>query len=374
MTVPGADRVPRRARSWLLVIGVLVVIGVVAGAIAAVVAVEPRRSAAPPADSTNVIVSLSPVGGQLPEGGTQTRENAHQQVAEAAATGARGIRVTADVSWLCGADRRCTTEPIDPLVERAAGLGLLVYLHVNSTPGWMDERGTWYAPLGPDADVWADLFAQFVERFGTQVAGYEVWNEPNNEAAWRQGPDPRAYAYLLRAVWTAADAVEPEAQIIGGVLSNNDLGYMHALSGALAELGGDAGNRFFYDQLGVHPYAGDDDEGYDPQTAAGSRDVETHLGTKDMTFLGLERLREQVHEDEGIWRDVVVGEFGYDTTPGAWYFVPEPVRSAYLVAALRRSADWPWVTGFTLYTGDGFAIDGTASAAALRAGAGDREI
>jgi hypothetical protein len=308
---------------------------------------------------TKVVVQLSPVGGDRADGSTQTREKAEAEVWAAAEAGALGIWMTADVSWLCDDELRCTTAPLDPLVDRADELGLRVYLHVNSTPEWMDGRGTWFAPEGRDAEVWAGLFAQLVERFGTRVTGYEVWNEPNLVDFWQQGPDPRAYAALLKEVWTAADAVDPDAQIIGGVLSNNDLGYMHELSTALAELGGDASNRFFYDQLGVHPYAGADGVGYDPRV------VETPYGVKDMTFRGLERLRAQVHEDEGIWRQVVVGEFGYDTTPGNFYYVPEPVRGAYLTAALDQAAAWPWLDGFTVYTGEGFAVAGTPSATAL---------
>lgn len=345
---------------WLVVTAVLALAGV-----GALTLLPGDGSGDASRGRTKVVVPLSPVGGQLADGSTQTRENVEAEVTRAAAQGAAGVRVTADISWLCEPDLTCTTAPLDPLVERADELGLRVYLHVNSTPEWMDARGTWYAPVGRDAEIWADLFAQLVERFGTRIAGYEVWNEPNIVEAWRQGPDPRQYAALLKEVWTAADAVDPDAQIIGGVLSNNDLGYMHELSTALADLGGNASNSFFYDQLGVHPYAGGDGEGYDPREDAGSRDVETPLGPKDMTFLGLERLRAQVHEDEGIWRHVVVGEFGYDTTPGNFYYVPEPIRGAYLTAALDQAASWPWLDGFTVYAGEGFAVAGTPSETAL---------
>jgi len=185
-----------------------------------------------------------------------------------------------------------------------------VYLHINSTPGWMDERGRWYPPVRENAVEWAELFAQFVGRFGTQVAGYEVWNEPNNSEFWRPVPDAGAYADLLKAVWIAAKAVNPRVQLIGGVLSNNDLGYMGQLDAGLADRGGNIANRFFYDLLGVHPYAGGPSSGYHPLKPAGSADEQTSNGVKDMTFLGLERLRKQVAADEGIWRDVVVGEFG----------------------------------------------------------------
>ena len=143
------------------------------------------------------------------------------------------------------------------------------------------------------------------------------------------------------------------------------MGYMRQLSAALAERSGNRDNSFFYDQLGVHPYAGREGEGYDPRLDPGSDDVATPFGVKDMTFRGLERLRAQVHEDEGIGRHVVVGEFGYDTTPGNFYYVPEPVRGRYLTAALEQAAAWPWLDGFTVYTGDGFAVAGTPSETAL---------
>lgn len=356
---PGARS---RGRSAFVI--ALVVAVVAAGAIAFVV--TRGESTDPPARGENVLaVGISPVGGRVGDG-VQTVESAQAAVEQAADDGAVALRLTADVSWLCSAPGECETAPLEPIVDRAGDLGLRVYLHVNSTPGWMDDRGTWWAPVEADAEVWGELFAEFVARFGTEVAGYEVWNEPNNEAAWQQGPDPEEYADLLKASWTAAKDVEPNAQVIGGALSNNDLGYMHRLSEALADRGGNAENRFFYDQLGVHPYAGDSTEGYDPDLEPGSRDTQTEFGAKDMTFRGLERLREQVAADEGIWRDVVIGEFGYDTTPGNWYHVPEPRRSEYLASALRRAATWSWVKAFTIYSGEGYEIEGTPSAAALR--------
>src|SRR5205823_2061573 len=133
-----------------------------------------------------------------------------------------GVQVTADISWLCGPDRHCDTAPLEPVVARAKQLGLSVYVQANSTPSWMDPRGTWYAPTGGNAVVWGQLFGQLVARFGTDVAGYEVWNEPNNPSAWMQGPDPGQYAYLLKAAWTEARKADLHAQVIGAVLSNND--------------------------------------------------------------------------------------------------------------------------------------------------------
>jgi Cellulase (glycosyl hydrolase family 5) len=353
---------PRRRRGWWAAGAAALAAG---GVATGVMVSGGEELVDPPEHGANVMVlQLGPVGAEGPGGEIQDEDSVVAEVDRAAAYGAAGVRVTAAISWLCPTPR-CTTEPLEPLVERARERGLKVYLHVNSTPEWIDDRGIWYGPEGEGAEEWAALFAQLVARFGTDVAGYEVWNEPNTVEAWEQGPDPEAYADLLKAVWTAAKSVNPDVQVIGGVLSNNDLGYMHQLSEALAARGGNAENRFFYDQLGVHPYAGNASEGYDPRLPAGERDVGTDFGVKDMTFRGLERLRAQVHEDEGIWRDVVIGEFGYDTTPGNWYHVEEPERAQYLTDALQQAAAWSWVEGFTVYVGEGFAIDGTPSEAAL---------
>jgi hypothetical protein len=249
---------------------------------------------------------------------------------------------------------------------------MTVFVHVNSMPSWLDGRGRWFGPTGATADRWAQLFAQFPARVGTAVDGYEVWNEPNIVQFWQQGPDAGQYADLLKTVWTRTKAVAPGAQLIGGMLSNNDLGYMHQLSAALRARGGNASNHFFYDLLGVHPYTGGDGVGFDPALPAGSRTVQNTTGEKDMTFRGVERLRAQVAADEGMWRNVVIGEFGYDTQPGNWYYAPEPQRSVYLTSALAISSEWSWMRGLTVYgwtrfSHDGFRIGGTASETAIRA-------
>ncbi|TFV53699.1 hypothetical protein [Blastococcus sp. TF02A-35] len=358
-----------RRLSWVVVPLALVV---AAGAYAVGRTTGPDLATAPPGGV--LVLPVLPVGADQGER-RQTLETAMDDLSDAVRYGAGGIQVTADVRWLCPTET-CDTAPLDPVVARAGELGLRVYLHVNSTPEWMDGRGRWYAPEGADAQRWAALFGQLVDRFGTDVAGYEVWNEPNNPAFWRQGPDAGRYADLLKAVWEETQRRDPDVRLVGGVLSNNDLGYMAELSAALAARGGDAGNGFFYDDLGVHPYSGDEDEGFAPDAPAGSADQQVPTGVKDMTFLGLERLRDQVARDEGIERDVVIGEFGYDTTPGSWYHVPEPRRAEYMAAALRRAAGWDWVRAFTPYTstpadGDGFGIPGTESEAALRRVAAD---
>jgi len=371
--------VPARSLTRPALVSLLLVTALLTGCTAEPGASAPSSSsssssAPPPPERTGTLVlPVVPVGGDLPTG-RQTRRGALADVDHIAATAAGGIRLTADVRWLCDT-KTCTTAPLDPVVARARRLGLRVYLQVNSTPSWLDDRGRWYGPVGDDALVWAGLFAQLVAHFGTTIAGYEVWNEPDLPDFWQQGPDPSEYADLLRAVWTAVQRVQPDAVLIGAVLSNNDLGYMRRLDQALAARGGTPENGFFYDLLGVHPYAGGSGYGLDPASPAGSVTTRTRFGVKDMTFLGIDTLRRQVSQDEGIDRDVFVGEFGYDTVEGGWYHVAEPERATFLRTALELAGSRPWITAFVPYRyirdpSDGFAIRGTASEAVLD-GAGD---
>ena len=141
----------RRSRllgRWILIGLVLVV---VAGGTLLVVSLRGRAPAIEPIEGGRdvMVLPVRPVGGQTPDG-VQTRASAQAEVQSAADFGAAGVRVTADLSWLCGPDRRCDTAPLAPVVQRARQLGLQVYLQVNSTPSWMDRRGTWYAPVGED--------------------------------------------------------------------------------------------------------------------------------------------------------------------------------------------------------------------------------
>jgi hypothetical protein len=364
----GRHRSPHRVKRLPLALALSLATVSIVALVGAVRAEDDEAASQAPASRSVLVLPVLPVGADL-DGGKLSLDEALSRVDDAAEAGAVGVHMTADIHWLCPTPS-CGTEPLEPVIVRAEELGLRVYLHVNSTPEWIDPRGRWFAPVGDGAAVWAGLFAQLVERFGTRVAGYEVWNEPNNAEFWEQGPDAGAYADLMKAVWTASKERNPDARLIGGVLSNNDLGFMEQLSDALAERGGNAENRFFYDDLGVHPYTGDAGEGFAPDLPAGSVEERVATGVKDMTFLGVRRLREQVAGSEGIERDVVIGEFGYTTTSGAWYYVPEPQRSEFMAEALRRAADWEWLQAFTPYTytpedGDGFGIPGTPTEEAL---------
>ncbi len=315
-----------------------------------------------------LVIPVEPVGA-VHLGRTVTAASAAAEIDRAKAKGAVGIRVTVDMNWMCSS-ATCDFSALAPVISAANVRGMKVFLHVNSMPVWLDSRGRWYGPTGTTGQKWAALFAQLTDRFGTSVAGYEVWNEPNLDDYWKQGQNPAEYADLLKSVWTAVKPSQPNVKIIAGALSNNDLGWMRQLSSALKAIGGNAQNRYYYDVIGIHPYTGAAGVGYDPTLPAGARTVDLPRGQKDMTLRGLARVRDQIAAQEGIQRNVFVGEFGYSTIPGRWYHVAEPRRAQYFTKALSVIADWPWLEGFTVYSysddSEGFSVLGTASENALR--------
>ena len=89
---------------------------------------------------------------------------------------------------------------------------------------------------------YARALAFLVRRYGTRVAAWEVWNEPNQRAFFRGSA--RDYAHLLHAV---AARVDPAAVILGGSIAEADPGFVDALYAEHAP----------FDALSVHPYVGD---------------------------------------------------------------------------------------------------------------------
>jgi hypothetical protein len=91
-------------------------------------------------------------------------------------------------------------------------------------------------------------FAAFVGRLARKwagsVAAWEIWNEEESSAWWSGGPDPAAYAQLLKATYPAVKAADPNATVVLGGLVGNDYPF---LEGVYA-----AGGKGYFDAVGVH--------------------------------------------------------------------------------------------------------------------------
>jgi polysaccharide biosynthesis protein PslG len=175
------------------------------------------------------------------------------------------------------------------------------------------------ARYGPGGAFWrlrSDLPALPVDT-------YEIWNEPDNGAFWRPGPDAGRYDALYLTARTAIKDVDPRARVIVGGLTAPST-FLPAMVAARAGIGA------HIDGVAIHPYG--------PSPAA----VLAKVGDARLVLARLGLARTPLY----------VTEFGWSTQPpGTISYLPERLRPSYisatLVALARANCG---VTATTLYT------------------------
>jgi len=121
--------------------------------------------------------------------------------------------------------------------------GTKVILDVVDSPEWETGSSDPHAPPRNPND-YAAFVAMLAQRWGRLVSAYEIWNEEDASRWWTGGPDPTAYANLLKAAYPAIKAANPSATVVLGGLTGNDYQF---LEGVYA-----AGAKGFFDAVGVH--------------------------------------------------------------------------------------------------------------------------
>lgn len=242
------------------------------------------------------------------------------------------------------------------LATNAQLSGLKLIVRVDTPPDWAAPGAGNRPPenLGDFADFMAAL-AGYLRGW---VLAYEIYNEPNLSGEWGGlPPDPEMYAAMLREVYPAIKAADPDALVIsagmattagdGGATAMNDLEFIRRMYLA--------GAKGYFDVLGSHPYA----FGSAPQLE------------RDDGMPGFSRPEEQravmleFGDDSPIWAT----EFGWPIDPAEldreqhlahpawagweWQVVSqadqaEYARDAYAYA--RRN--WPWMGVMVLFNLD----------------------
>jgi Bacterial Ig domain len=129
----------------------------------------------------------------------------------------------------------------DVAAYRARGIRTLFV--VSSTPAWAaGPRGAGLA--GPrDPEDYARFVGELA-RLVPDVEAIEIWNEADEGTFWAGGPEPGAYAALLRASYAAIKAQDPGITVVStGMVANN----YEFLSDMY-----DAGAGGSFDAVGVH--------------------------------------------------------------------------------------------------------------------------
>ncbi|MGH2969936.1 MAG: Ig-like domain-containing protein [Solirubrobacteraceae bacterium] len=148
-------------------------------------------------------------------------------------SGAKLVRSFAHWTTLRGPTRQIELDKFRQFTDKANARGMKVLLTLTG------DR-TSVATPAEYAAVAGDLAR---ELRGKDVA-YEVWNEQDDTTFWANGPQPAAYAALLRAAYPAFKAADANAKVIVGGLVGNDYEFVEAIY--------DHGAKGSFDGVGVH--------------------------------------------------------------------------------------------------------------------------
>ena len=147
-----------------------------------------------------------------------------------------------------GGIRRGTSSKLDRFVREADERGIKVLTHASrvavlgverldsltsglrATAGGTVAQIHMYPPSDPQD--YADVAHWITARYGTKLAALEVWNEPNLEEDrfWIAPDEPRAYADLLKATYSAAKAGDPGVPVLAGALAYGNDAWVRALT------------------------------------------------------------------------------------------------------------------------------------------------
>ena len=269
--------------------------------------------------------------------------------------GANAVRI--DIAWSSleteGKGRRSSwyVDKIDSFMAAAEARGLEVIATFHATPCWASrapadkklgcegewwERGvTQYPPR--DARDYADAAAWVAERWGPRLAGFEVWNEPNESSQyfWRTPDQTGDYVRLLKAAYPALKAVRPNLPVAAGALSFSDGEFARRLY----ELGAEG----YFDVFSIHPYA-------EAQPPARSAQGEARKWSFASGVPWIRRIMLAHGDDKPLW----LTEFGWTSCRAASEYgqrrcVSAEDQARYTRRAWTMIADWPYVEAATQY-------------------------
>ncbi len=205
-----------------------------------------------------------PLGGVNVAGPGDSPATVDRALAAANALHARLVRVEIRWSDLETQSGRLSPHALsltDHFIARAAAEGLRTVALVEGTPCWAssapasllracrpgrNSRANAWPPRNPDA--YGSFVAFLAERYASNLAAIEVWNEPDQaNQAYFAGPDKaQRYAALLRAAYSAIKRVSPSMPVLGGSIVGSNGAFLKALYAA--------GIKGYYDGLSVHFY------------------------------------------------------------------------------------------------------------------------
>jgi hypothetical protein len=149
----------------------------------------------------------------------------------------------------------------DQLVADARASGMRVVLTVDTTPCWASSApprllGSCVPGRSSSANAWpprnpsayAAFVAYLANRYGSNLAAIEIWNEPDqsNELYFAGPEKAKRYAAIVRAAYPAIKQANPNVLVLAGSLVGSNGAFLRALYAA--------GMKGYYDALAIHFY------------------------------------------------------------------------------------------------------------------------
>jgi hypothetical protein len=280
-------------------------------------------------------------------------------VSEAIATGAKSVRIFA--LWKdfepnakgeypsSEVNLANTVKVYDDAIKQLNAAGVKPLFVVTEAPAWANGSSDVHVPPRDPAD-----FGDFLKRFAAHnktvgpVAGYEVWNEPDENIFWHPAPDAGQYSAMLKAAYAGIKAGDPAATVVAGPMTGNDYAWLENLY--------TAGAQGSFDVVAVHTDTSCLDRGPDEFYREDGK-------LARFTFLGYRTVHETMAAhgdgDKPIW----MSELGWSSTSGGpssctrgmWTGkkpsgVSEANQAAFLSKAYSCLANDPYVTQADWFT------------------------
>ncbi len=239
-------------------------------------------------------------------------------------------------------DGRIAWEHPDLVVGHAKANGLKVIARLGYTPEWARPPDTPLTYLDRDSyDEFATFAAAFATRYRGTVDYLIIGNEPNLSFEWGyRVTTPKDYVDLLRIVYPAVKAANPDITVLAGALAptlepegspwaTNDLVYLRGMY--------EAGAADYFDGLAVHAYGLTF-----PADAEPGEDI--------LNFRRIELLRAIMVEFGDEATPMYVTESGWNDHP-RWSMAVRPAqRIEYTLDALNyAAANWPYVKALAIW-------------------------
>jgi hypothetical protein len=230
----------------------------------------------------------------------------------------------------------------DRIVQQARNQGLRIIARMGLVPGWARPRETTLNYLAPEAfPDFAEFVAVFADRYAGSIDHLILWNEPNLAFEWGYQPvDPVMYVDLLREVYPAAKAANPDVTILAGALAPTlePPGSPHGLDDRVyLEAMYDAGAAPYFDALAVHSYGLTEPHDAEP-------------GPDQLNFRRVELLRAIMEHNGDGHKRVTITESGWNDDPRWTKAVRPSQRIGYTLGAFHWAQEnYPWLENLCVW-------------------------